>query len=173
MSLASAAIDPLRFRQALGQFASGVTVITAQINDSPIGFTCGSFYSVSINPALVSFCVKKESAAYPAIQQVGRFAVNILNAEQSALSNQFAQRGGDKWRAVDWSLSERGNPLIAGAIQWIECEIYAEHEAGDHLIVVGEVKALSQAQAREPLVHFTGQYRQLAEAAASCASAKA
>lgn len=164
MTFLSKAIEPLHFRQALGQFASGVTIITSQLGDTPIGFTCSSFYSVSISPALVSFSVKKESASYPLIQQSGRFAVNILNAQQVNLSNRFAQRGGDKWTSVDWSPSPLGNPLITGALQWIDCEIYAEYEAGDHLIVVGEIKALNQANAQEPLIYFTGQYRQLATA---------
>ena len=162
MSFVSAVIEPQQFRQALGHFASGVTVITSQIAGTPIGFTCGSFYSVSMSPALVSFSVKKESASYPAMRQTGRFAINILSAGQIELSNLFAQRGADKWSGVEWSESPGGNPLIAGSVQWIDCEIYAEYEAGDHLIVLGEVKALSQTETQEPLIYFTGQYRQLA-----------
>ena len=163
MTFASEAIEPLRFRQALGQFASGVTIITSQLSEGPVGFTCSAFYSVSVSPALVSFCVKKQSASYPAIRQTGRFAINMLSAEQAALSSRFAQRGADKWQGVEWSLSPLGNPLLAGSMQWLDCEIYAEHEAGDHLMVIGQVKALNQATACQPLIHFTGQYRELAE----------
>ena len=152
------AIEPLDFRQAVGHFASGVTVITSHHQGTPIGFTCGSFYSVSVAPPLVSFCVMKESASYPAIRAAGRFAVNILSCEQSAISNQFAKRGADKFKGIAYSSSPLGNPLIDQCLNWLDCEIYAEHEAGDHLIVIGEVKALGKGEALEPLVYFKGQY---------------
>ncbi|WP_455922721.1 flavin reductase family protein [Pseudomonas putida] len=158
------AIEPLRFRQALGHYASGITVITSHLHDQPIGFTCQSFHSVSMSPPLVSFSVMCDSASYPAIRQAGRFAVNILSGEQVGISNQFARGGTDKWRGVPWQPSPLGNPLIAGCLHWLDCEINAEHVAGDHLIVVGEVKALNlQAPAAaQPLLYFKGQYCNLA-----------
>lgn len=164
MSFSSTAIEPLRFREALGHYASGITVITSRIEGEPIGFTCQSFHSVSMNPPLVSFNVMRSSASYPGIRQAGRFVVNILSDEQVRISNQFAQRGADKWREVEWRESPLGNPIIAGSLHWLDCEIYAEHAAGDHLIVIGEVKALDlrEAAATQPLLYFKGQYRNIA-----------
>ncbi|MEN5033276.1 flavin reductase family protein [Pseudomonas sp. TWI929] len=164
MSLLSTAIEPVSFRQALGHYASGITVITSLIEGQPIGFTCQSFYSVSVNPPLVSFSVMAGSASYPSMRQAGRFAVNILSGEQVGISNQFARKGTDKWQGVDWQESPLGNPLIAGSLHWLDCEIHAEHVAGDHLIVIGEVKALKlqEATATQPLLYFKGQYCNLA-----------
>lgn len=165
MSLFSTAIEPLRFREALGHYASGITVITSHCDGEPLGFTCQSFYSVSMNPPLVSFSVMSNSASYPGIRKAGRFAVNILSGEQVGISKQFARRGTDKWQGVDWQASPLGNPIIAGSLHWLDCEIHAEHAAGDHLIVIGEVKALNlqEAAAAQPLLYFKGQYCNLAE----------
>ena len=164
MSLANMAIEPLSFREALGHYASGITVITSHVDGEPIGFTCQSFYSVSVSPPLVSFSVMSSSASYPRIRQAGRFAVNILSGEQVTISNQFARRGTDKWHGVEWQASPLGNPLLGGCLHWLDCEIHAEHAAGDHLIVIGEVKALSlqATAATQPLLYFKGQYCNLA-----------
>ena len=164
MSLPNTTIEPLSFREALGHYASGITVITSHLDGEPIGFTCQSFYSVSTSPPLVSFSVMASSASYPKIRQAGRFAVNILSDEQVGISNQFARKGTDKWHAVEWQQSPLGNPIIAGSLHWLDCKIHAEHAAGDHLIVIGEVKALSlQATAvTQPLLYFKGQYCNIA-----------
>jgi len=168
MPLSSTAIEPSRFREALGHYASGITVITSLIDGQPVGFTCQSFYSVSVNPPLVSFSVMCSSASYPAIRQAGRFAVNILSGGQVGISNQFARRGTDKWQGVHWHTSPLGNPVIAGSLHWLDCEIHAEHAAGDHLIVIGEVKALNPQEpaTTQPLLYFKGQYCNLAAPAA-------
>jgi 3-hydroxy-9,10-secoandrosta-1,3,5(10)-triene-9,17-dione monooxygenase reductase component len=164
MSLPNTTIEPLSFREALGHYASGITVITSHLDGEPIGFTCQSFYSVSTSPPLVSFSVMASSASYPKIRQAGRFVVNILSGEQAGISNQFARKGTDKWHAVEWQQSPLGNPIIAGSLHWLDCKIHAEHAAGDHLIVIGEVKALSlQATAvTQPLLYFKGQYCNIA-----------
>lgn len=164
MSLPKTAIEPLHFRQALGHYASGITVITSQAGEEPVGFTCQSFYSVSMHPPLVSFSVMASSFSYPKIRRAGRFAVNILSGAQVSVSNQFARQGADKWHGIDWQRSPLGNPVIAGCLHWLDCEIHAEHAAGDHVIVIGEVKALqSPADTPEqPLLYFRGQYRNLA-----------
>ncbi|MEN8640689.1 flavin reductase family protein [Pseudomonas sichuanensis] len=164
MSLSTTAIEPSRFREALGHYASGITVITSLIDGEPLGFTCQSFYSVSMSPPLVSFSVMASSASYPGMRQAGRFAVNILSGEQVGISNQFARKGTDKWHGVQWQASPLGNPVIAGSLHWLDCEIHAEHAAGDHLIVIGEVKALKlhEASATQPLLYFKGNYCNLA-----------
>ena len=160
MSLPNTTIEPLSFREALGHYASGITVITSHLDGEPIGFTCQSFYSVSTSPPLVSFSVMASSASYPKIRQAGRFVVNILSGEQVGISNQFARKGTDKWHAVEWQQSPLGNPIIAGSLHWLDCKIHAEHAAGDHLIVIGEVKALSlqATPVTQPLLYFKGQY---------------
>jgi 3-hydroxy-9,10-secoandrosta-1,3,5(10)-triene-9,17-dione monooxygenase reductase component len=160
MSFNNRLIDPSRFREVLGHYASGITVITSLVDGEPVGFTCQSFYSVSISPPLVSFSVMAGSASYPKIRHAGRFAVNILSADQAWMSNQFAQRGTNKWKGVAWQESPLGNPAIADSMQWLDCKIHAEHAAGDHVIVIGEVEAFSpeDAVARHPLLYFKGQY---------------
>lgn len=164
MSRPVTSIDSSHFREALGHYASGITVISSRIDGEPVGFTCQSFYSVSIAPPLVSFSVMSSSYSYPKISRAGRFAVNILSNKQVWISNQFARRGEDKWHGVEWMESTLGNPLIAGCLHWLDCEIHSEHAAGDHLIVIGEVKALSlkAAAAKQPLLYYKGQYRNIA-----------
>ncbi len=159
----STAIDSVRFREALGHYASGITVITSRVVGEPVGFTCQSFYSVSMSPPLVSFSVMSTSYSYPQIRRAGRFAVNILSGDQARISNQFARRGEDKWHGIEWQESPLGNPIIAGSLHWLDCDIHAEHTAGDHLIVVGEVRALKlqEAAATQPLLYFKGQYHSL------------
>ncbi|MEH6564516.1 MAG: flavin reductase family protein [Halopseudomonas sp.] len=179
MSLATTVIEPISFREALGHYASGITVITSEAENQPLGFTCQSFYSVSMDPPLVSFSVKANSYSYPHIRQAGRFAVNILSGKQAGIANQFARQGSDKWRGVKWQPSPLGNPLIDGSLHWLDCEVHAEYAAGDHLIVIGEVKALKlqhflppslqhsfqHSAATQPLLYFKGQYCSLAEPA--------
>ncbi|MBA6418704.1 flavin reductase family protein [Pseudomonas neustonica] len=168
MSLPTTAIEPISFREALGHYASGITVITSEADHEPLGFTCQSFYSVSMNPPLVSFSVMANSRSYPHIRQAGRFAVNILSGKQAGISNQFAKQGSDKWRGVKWQSSPLGNPIIEGSLHWLDCEVHAEYTAGDHLIVIGEVKAckLQHTAAAQPLLYFKGRYCSLTEPAA-------
>jgi len=157
-------IEPARFRKALGHYASGITVITSQSGDERIGFTCQSFYSVSMHPPLISFSVKASSYSYPIIKQAGQFAVNILTNKQIDLSNQFAMQGTEKWNNVDWQPSPLGNPIIDGTLHWLDCKVYAAHAAGDHIIVIGEVKALrlDDAEHQLPLLYYQGRYSNLA-----------
>ncbi len=164
MSIFSPVIEPSRLREALGHFASGITVITSLVDGEPVGFTCQSFYSVSMSPPLVSFCVMSGSASLPRIRAAGRFAVHILSEEQIGVSSQFARRGGDKWAGIEWTRSPLGNPVIAGSLSWLDCQVHAEHAAGDHVIVIGEVKELDTQDAADgqPLLYFRGRYRNIA-----------
>lgn len=156
-----------RFRDVLGRFASGVTVVTSIANGEPVGLTCQSFSSVSLDPPLVLFIPAKTSRAWPLIQRSGKFCVNLLGADQAALSNTMASRGADKFAEVAWTPSERtGSPLLEGALAHIDCAIHAVHEAGDHYVVIGRVLDLitddgvEGADADlEPLLFYRGQYR--------------
>jgi flavin reductase (DIM6/NTAB) family NADH-FMN oxidoreductase RutF len=160
-------IDQRALRDTLGHFASGVTIISGVDSDGPVGFTCQSFYSVSMDPPLVSFSVMKTSTTYPRIRETGSFAVNVLSHHQHDVSSQFARKGSDKWAGVSWQPTAAGNPVIHDTLMWLDCEIWAEHEAGDHLIVIGLVKETSSAQwhRHEPLLFFKGAYRHLRDLA--------
>jgi 3-hydroxy-9,10-secoandrosta-1,3,5(10)-triene-9,17-dione monooxygenase reductase component len=153
-----------RFRDVLGRFASGVTVVTSTSGGAPVGMTCQSFSSVSLNPPLVMFIPAKTSRAWPSIQRSGKFCVNFLAHGQEDLSNTMASRGVDKFADVSWSPSrETGSPLLEGALAYVDCQIHTVHEAGDHYIVVGRVLDLemsdSESAPGQPLLFFQGQYR--------------
>jgi len=161
-------IDPRTFRDTLAHFPSGLTVIAGRDGTEPIGFTCQSFYSVSIDPPLVSFCVTRTSTTYPRLARSGQFSVNVLAHHQTHLANQFARSGTDKWDGVEWTWSTEGNPLIADTTAWLDCAAWAEHEAGDHLIVIGQVLSTSEPNSccPDPLLFFKSKYSHLASDAA-------
>lgn len=151
-------VEPGRFRSVLGHFCTGVTVITAQGSDGPVGFACQSFAALSLDPPLVLFCPGKGSRAWPVIEAAGRFAVNVLTEEQRDLSTVFGSRGEDKFAGVDWTPSPSGAPLLTGALAWVDCAVDAVHDAGDHYIVVGRVLELGEPGAGRPLLFYRGGY---------------
>lgn len=159
--------DKRVFRDTLGQYASGITIIGGLADGVPTGFTCQSFYSVSLDPPLVSFSVGVDSTTYPTIRDIGKFAVNVLAHDQHPIADQFAKRGADKWAGVEWTETGGGSPIIAGTLMWLDCDLHAEYPAGDHLIVIGHVKEMSPAEwhTREPLLYFRGCYRHLRDTA--------
>ena len=150
-----------RFRDVLGRFASGVTVVTSVSNDEPVGLTCQSFMSVSLDPPLVLFSPAKSSRAWPLIQRAGKFCVNFLSADQADLSNTMASRGVDKFAGIHWEAApETGSPLLPGTLGYVDCSIHRVHEAGDHYVVIGRVLDLDLTDAPgEPLLFFEGGYR--------------
>lgn len=160
-------IDAVDFRRALGRYASGLTVISGSDEAGPIGFTCQSFYSVSMEPPLISFSVMKSSSSYPKIRDTGKFAVNILSEVQESVANQFARGGDDKWVNIVWKPTAQNNPVIDGSLGWLDRKIWAEHDAGDHVIVIGQVHEIhtEQTDTAAPLVYFDAQYRTLANEA--------
>lgn len=149
-----------RFRDVLGRFASGVTVVTTVSDGEPVGMTCQSFCSVSLEPPLVLFSPAKTSRAWPRIRQSGRFCVNLLSAGQAELSNQMASRGTDKFAGVGWKPSaETGSPVLDGVLGYVDCTVHAVYEAGDHYVVIGAVKDLWASAVPDPLLFFEGRYR--------------
>jgi 3-hydroxy-9,10-secoandrosta-1,3,5(10)-triene-9,17-dione monooxygenase reductase component len=151
-----------RFRDVLGRFASGVTVVTTTSDDEPVGLTCQSFSSVSLDPPLVLFIPARSSRSWPLIQRSGRFCVNFLAAGQAELSRTMASRGADKFRDVKWTPSPvTGSPMLDGALAHVDCTIHAVHEAGDHHVVIGSVVDLVVPEdgETEPLLFFRGEYR--------------
>ncbi|WP_030706763.1 flavin reductase family protein [Streptomyces sp. NRRL F-2580] len=157
-----APVSPAEFRAVLGNFASGVTVITAppgEDEDGPAGFACQSFASLSLDPPLVTFMVARTSTTWPRIARAGVFCVNILGAEQGELCRSFAVSGADKFAGVGHTPAPvTGSPQLDAVPAWIDCRIQAVHTGGDHLIVVGRVVAMGAAGEGEPLLFHKGRF---------------
>lgn len=154
-----AAARARHFRDVVGRFASGVTVIAGVADGRPVGFTCQSFLSVSLEPRLVMFSVGNASHAWPLIREAGAFCANILGADQRDLAQRMATSGIDKFAGVAWSPAPRtGAPLLAGITGYIDCRIHDVHPAGDHFLAVGEVLALDAGPAEEGLIFHRGRY---------------
>jgi flavin reductase (DIM6/NTAB) family NADH-FMN oxidoreductase RutF len=151
-------VDPRVLRDVLGHFASGITVVTAIGPDGPLGFTCQSFSSLSLDPPLVAFAPARTSTTWPRLRAAGRFCVNVLAEEQSDLSQAFARSGTDKFAGVSWVSSPHGSPMLDGVVAWIDSELWAEYEGGDHTIVVARVLDLGADADRSPLVFHRGNY---------------
>lgn len=147
-----------RYRQVLGHFATGVTVVTAAIGREPAGLAVNSFTSVSLEPPLVAICVSTRSTTWPKIQASGTFCVNVLADDQEALCRVFAARGTDKFQGVGWKPAESGAPILNDVLAWIDCAVVAEHPGGDHVIVIGEVRDLAVMREGLPLVFYRGGY---------------
>ncbi len=163
-----APVDPREFRRVLGHFPTGVAVITAPpatATDSPAGFACQSFTSLSLDPPLVAFMVGRTSTTWPRIARAGMFCVNVLGAGQDELCRAFAVSGADKFAGVPYDPAPvSGSPRLSGAVAWIDCAIQAVHPGGDHLIVVGRVNALGTAADDDPdgpLLFHRGRFTRL------------
>ncbi|MET0220265.1 MAG: flavin reductase family protein [Tardiphaga sp.] len=155
-------LDTRAFRRALGQFATGVAVITAQgANGDALGMTMSSFNSVSVDPPLILFSIDRKASSLPAMTEARGYAVNILGRDQEHLSNKFARSLGDKWSAVEHTLGIEAAPLIAGALAHFECVPYAHYDGGDHVIFVGRVLQFTAHPGGEPLIFYRGAYRGL------------
>ena len=151
-------VEPAMLRDVLGHFASGVVVVTAAGPDGPLGFTCQSFTSLSLDPALVSFAPSRTSSTWPRIRDVGAFCVNVLAADQQHLSAGFARSGVDKFAGVGWQPGPHDAPVLDGACAWIGCTLWREYDGGDHTIAVGRVLDLGADPARLPLLYYRGRY---------------
>lgn len=154
--------DARTFRDALGCFATGVTVVTAMCPDgTPIGLTANSFTSVSLDPPLLLVCIANGAGSAPFLRTADRFAVNLLQIGQQPTSNRFAGKGEDRFAATPWEAGEFGTPVLTGSLGSFECAREAVHDGGDHFILVGRVlKAIFEPR-RDPLLYFRGKYRKL------------
>ena len=151
--------EPGRFRQVLGHFCTGVTVITTVDADgSPCGFACQSFAALSLDPPLVLFCPSRSSATWPRIARAGHFCANVLTTRQRELARVFGTAGSDKFAGVAWSPSASGAPILAGVLTWVACKVEAVHEAGDHYVVLGRVTELGACGPGRPLLFYRGRY---------------
>lgn len=155
--------NPRAFRDVLGWFATGVAVVTARLaNGGAIGVTVNSFTSVSLDPPMVLFCLGNQARALSAFQEAGAFAVNILAAGQQDWAIRFATVPED-WRGVPTVSWVTGAPIIVGCVAALDCALHAEHDGGDHRILVGHVVRLNCEAAGTPLVYHRGGYAALAD----------
>lgn len=148
------------FRQVLGHLPTGVTIITAQTPNGPTGMTANSFGSLSLDPPLVLFCPAKTSETWPKLRGARRFCVNILAGHQQQLCQQFARTGTERFLDVPFR-TRLGGPALTDAVGWVDCELEMEHEAGDHLVVVGRVLDLDVKSDVPPLIFHRGHFRAL------------
>ena len=156
--------DPAAFRLAMSHFASGVTIVTTGSAGRYHGMTVSSFASLSLEPMLVLVCIDKTSHTYPVLQKTGGFGVNILAESQEELSRLFADSDLQERHSlagVSYRLGSTGLPLLDGCLAGIECHVVAEHDGGDHAIIVGEAKNIKIDPSQQPLIYFRRAYRKI------------
>ena len=151
----TSAFDQARFREVLGHFATGVTIVTAMEQDGPVGFTCQAFSALSLDPPLVVLAPAKSSTSWPKIAAAGAFCVNVLESRQEALCRSFSVSGADKFAGIGYSTSVTGAPVLDGTLASIECELEQVIDAGDHELVLGRVLAL-EVNEGTPLLYYRG-----------------
>lgn len=153
-------IDEFRFRQALGHFASGVTVVTTEYEGKLYGMTVSSFASLSLRPPLILICVDNTLTTHAAIAGAQRFAINVLEQGQEHLSRRFATHEDNKFVGVAWRTGQFGLPVLDGVLTVLECQLYATFPGGDHTIFVGEVMDAEINQG-SPLLYYRRGYHEL------------
>jgi len=152
----NSAIDPRDFRNALGTFGTGVTIVTAMAADgTPYGVTCNSFASVSLNPPLVLWSLGMFSQGLTIFQNASHFTVNVLNASQQELALQFAKSSGDKFNGVEWKPGLGNAPILAGSVASFQCRAANRYYGGDHVIFLGAVETYTYNK-QEPLLFARG-----------------
>ena len=154
----ASSFDSAKYRQVLGHFPTGVTVITAIVEGTPVGMAIGSFASLSLDPPQVLFCAGKTSSSWPKVRSAGSFCVNLLADDQEDVSRVFASKAEDKFSEIGWRRSGNGSPLLAGVLGYIDCTIENVVESGDHDIVIGAVTDLDVLHEGGPLLFFRGGY---------------
>lgn len=156
-------IDPDTFRSVLGRFATGITIITTRGDDElDYGMTASAFSSLSLDPPLVLVCIGHDASMYPVISTATHFTVNVLAAEQEALSRRFAAKDPNRFDGVGYSRGKFGPALLDEALAYLECRVSQQVDAGDHTIFIGEVESASApAGAAKPLLYYRGGYAQL------------
>ena len=160
---ATSTFDARAFRDALGCFATGVTLVTMiDRSDQPIALTVNSFNAVSLEPPLVLFSLARTASCFDDCIAAGRFAVNILAAEQEALSSRFARPGESRLNGIGFEIGALGCPLVSGALANFECRTRTTHDGGDHIIFIGEVETIVQRQNGSPLLYYRGRYGEVA-----------
>jgi flavin reductase (DIM6/NTAB) family NADH-FMN oxidoreductase RutF len=156
--------DSALFTAVLSHFASGITVISSTADGQPVGLTCQSFFSLSLEPPMIAFSVARTSTSFARIRQIGDCVVNVLSAQQRDVSAAMARSGTDKWAGVRWERGElTGHPVIDGSLAHLECRIADEFDGGDHVIVTAHVLGLGHArhETAAPLLYYRSRYHGL------------
>lgn len=153
--------DPRTLRDALGCFATGVTVVTCLHDGEPTGLTVNSFTSVSLDPPLLLVCIGKSAASARALTTASHFAINVLQTGQQPASIRFSTRAEDRFGTTAWACGEAGSPILEQSLGVFECERFAVYDGGDHHILVGRVVKASFDAGLDPLLYFRGRYRRL------------
>jgi len=154
-------IDPSQFRQLLGRFATGVTILTTKTAEGrPLGMTANSLSSVSLHPPLISVCVDREAEMHAVILEAPEFVVNVLASPQEALARRFSDKHEDRFDGIGYHLSPEGLILLDGALAHVVCERHGTYPAGDHTIVLGRVVGGATNDGR-PLLYYRGGYAAL------------
>ena len=159
--MSASEIDPSQFRQLLGRFATGVTILTvATPEDHPLGMTANSLASVSLHPPLISVCVDREAEMHDVILEAPEFVVNVLASPQEALARRFSDEHEDRFEGIGYQLSPEGLLLLEGVLAHVVCDRHATYPAGDHTIVLGRVVGGATSDGR-PLLYYRGGYAAL------------
>lgn len=154
-----AVLDPARYRQVMGQYPTGIAMVTATTGDgSPVGMIVGTFTSVSLDPPLVSFMPTRTSTTWPQIEAAGSFCVNVLTVAQEPVCRAFRAEGVDRFAGERWRTGATGSPILERSAAWIDCEIVNVLDAGDHVIVLGAVVEMDAPNSELPLLFFQGGY---------------
>lgn len=158
-------VDPAGFRAVLGQWPTGVAVVTTVTGSGRHGMTASSFASVSLDPPLVSVCIAGGTPSHDRIVEAGCFAVNILGKDHVEIGKRFAggRTGADRFEGLEPLTAKTGSPLLADAVGWVDCTLFAAHSAGDHTIFVGEVLAAAVPRPTAPLLYHSRAWGQLAD----------
>ena len=149
-------LDQARFREVLGHFATGITIVTALEDGEPVGFTCQSFAALSLDPPMVILAPSRSSTSWPRIREAGAFCVNILEEHQEALSRTFAVSGGDKFDGIGWKPGLTGAPVLEGSLAMVECRLGEIFDGGDHELVTGLVVAMNIGEGGPLLFYRSG-----------------
>ncbi len=169
LSATGAAPTPDAFRGVMGRFATGVTIMTTEHEGAPHGMTANAVTSVSLDPLLVLVSVERSTVMAEQVIAAGAFAISFLAWEQRALSDRFADPnrplGREQFAGLDLLEGETGVPILEGGLGWVECRVWAVHDGGDHVLVVGEVVTLGEGGTSSPLVFYRGGYHELGPAA--------
>jgi 3-hydroxy-9,10-secoandrosta-1,3,5(10)-triene-9,17-dione monooxygenase reductase component len=158
--------DPSRFRQVLGHFATGVTVITGiDVNGTAVGFACQAFAALSLEPPLVLCCPGKSSSTWPRIAASGQFCANILAGDQIDLARQFGISAPDKFAGISWVPAPNGSPVLPGILTWAACSVETVYDEGDHYVVIARVTHVGDSIAGDPLLFYRGRFTLAAQTA--------
>ncbi|HJV25978.1 MAG TPA: flavin reductase family protein [Aromatoleum sp.] len=167
-------IDTLELRQALGQFATGVTIVTTlDADERPIGVTASSFNAVSLSPPLILWSLGKNAFSHPAFEAASHFCVHVLSGAQRELSDRFARASSAKFEGLALARGLGGSPMLQGCAATFECATEHRYDGGDHLILVGRVLRLATSPVRDPLLFYQGRYAEIAQACSEAQTAAA